>query len=389
MYKIKLFNQIAASGLKTFDERYELGEDIQDEDAILVRSANLHTLTYSASLKAIARAGSGVNNIDVDTCTQKGIVVFNTPRANANAVKELVFAGLLLASRDIYHGIAWAKSQSGNANLAKDMEKQKKQYAGHELLGKSLGVIGCGAIGIQVANLALRFGMQVHAYDPYLSVESALNLSRYVKHEKRLEELLACDFITLHVPLTETTRGMLDETAFAQMKDGVKLLNFARGELVDEKALLAALASGKVATYVTDFPTPALAAHEHVIPIPHLGASTAESEENCAVKAALELRHYLQYGNIKNSVNLPDAYMDLHTAFRICCIHKNIPKMLTQITDCLAKDNINIANLLNKSKTDIAYTILDIDHEVSEVALTAIRAIDGMIRVMTYRGEAA
>lgn len=385
MYKIKLYNNIAPIGINVFDEKYDISEDMTNENAILVRSANLHDLDYNPELRAIARAGAGVNNIDIETCTKKGVVVFNTPGANSNAVKELVFAGLLLASRDIYHGIEWAKSQKDNENLAKDVEKQKKQYAGNELMKKSLGVIGCGAIGIQVANLALRFNMDVHGYDPYMSVDAAWNLSRYVKHEKNIEDIYKkCDFITLHIPQNEQTKGIINKEAIEQMKDGVKILNFARGGLVDEDDMLAALDSGKVACYITDFPTPKLAGHPHVIPIPHLGASTEESEDNCAVMAAKEIMHFLQYGNIKNSVNMPEAIMDFNHKFRICVIHKNVPKMLSQITDTL---NANIENLLNKSRQDIAYTMLDLEHEVNDDAIEAIRKIDGVIRVTTYTGE--
>lgn len=386
MYKIKLYNNIAPIGINVFDERYDISEDMENENAILVRSANLHNIEYNPNLKAIARAGAGVNNIDIDTCTQKGIVVFNTPGANSNAVKELVFAGMLLASRDIYHGIEWAKSQTENENLAKDMEKQKKQYAGNELAKKSLGVIGCGAIGIQVANLALRFDMDVLGYDPYMSVDAAWNLSRYVKHEKKIEDLFKkSDFITLHVPQNDQTKGMINKEAIAQMKTGVKILNFARGGLVDEEAMLEALDSGKVACYITDFPTPKLAGHPHVIPLPHLGASTSESEDNCAVMAAKEIMHYLQYGNIKNSVNLPNAFMDFNSKFRVCVIHKNVPKMLSQITDVVSEANIE--NLLNKSRKDIAYTMLDLEDTVTEETLDKIRKIDGVIRVETYIGD--
>lgn len=388
MYKIKLYNNIAPIGINAFDERYDVSEDMENEDAILVRSANLFDIDYNPNLKSIARAGAGVNNIDIDTCTKKGIVVFNTPGANSNAVKELVFAGMLMTSRDIYHGIEWAKSQTNNENLAKDMEKQKKQYAGNELAKKSLGVIGCGAIGIQVANLALRFDMDVHGYDPYMSVDAAWNLSRYVKHEKAIEDIYKkCDFITLHIPQNDQTKGIINKEALDMMKNGVKILNFARGGLINEDDMLEALDSGKVACYITDFPTPKLAGHPHVIPIPHLGASTSESEDNCAVMAAKETIHFLQYGNIKNSVNMPEAIMDFNHKFRICVIHKNIPKMLTKITDTLSTENVNIENLLNKSRKDIAYTMLDLDHEASDAIINKIRQIDGVTRVTTYAGE--
>ena len=380
MPKIKLFNNIAQIGLDQFTNEYEINENTNDEDAILVRSANLHNIEYSQNLKAIARAGAGVNNIDIDTCTKKGIAVFNTPGANSNAVKELVFAGMLLASRDIYHGIEWIQTQKENDNVAKDVEKQKKKYAGHELSGKSLGVIGCGAIGIQVANLALRFGMKVYGYDPYMSVDAAWNLSRYVNHVTNIDDLYRqCDFITIHIPLNDGTKNFINKDSFEKMRDGVNLLNFARGGLIDEDALLEAINTNKVDCYVTDFPTQKIIQNDKVIAIPHLGASTEESEENCAIKAAQELMDYLTYGNISNSVNLPNAKMEMNSPFRITCIHENKPKMISQITDIL-KD-ANIENLMNKSKKDIAYTIIDLD---SKIDISKIKNIQGMIRVTTF-----
>ena len=383
MPKIKLYNNVAQIGLDQFNLNYQINEDIENEDAILVRSANLFDIPYNDNLKAIARAGAGTNNIDIETCTQKGIVVFNTPGANSNAVKELVFAGMLLASRDIYHGIEWVQAQKGNKNLSKDVEKQKKKYAGHELVGKSLGVIGCGAIGIQVANLALRFGMKVYGYDPYMSVDAAWNLSRYVNHVTNIDDIYKnCDFITIHVPLNDATKNLINKDAFNLMKKGSKLLNFARGGLVDEDDLLDALNTDKIACYVTDFPSSKIIQNPNVIAIPHLGASTAESEENCAIKAAQELTDYLEYGNITNSVNLPNAKMEMTSPYRITCIHTNKPKMISQITDIL-KD-ANIENLMNKSKNEIAYTIIDLD---SEVDITKIKQIDGMIRVSTFKKE--
>ena len=380
MPKIKLFNNIAQIGLDQFTTEYEINENTNDEDAILVRSANLHNIEYNQNLKAIARAGAGVNNIDIDTCTRKGIAVFNTPGANSNAVKELVFAGMLLASRDIYHGIEWIQTQKENDNVAKDVEKQKKKYAGHELSGKSLGVIGCGAIGIQVANLALRFGMKVYGYDPYMSVDAAWNLSRYVNHVTNIDDLYRqCDFITIHIPLNDGTKNFINKDSFEKMRDGVKLLNFARGGLIDEDALLKAINTNKVDCYVTDFPTQKIIQNDKVIAIPHLGASTEESEENCAIKAAQELMDYLTYGNISNSVNLPNAKMEMNSLFRITCIHENKPKMISQITDIL-KD-ANIENLMNKSKKDIAYTIIDLN---SKIDISKIKNIQGMIRVTTF-----
>ena len=388
MYKVKLYNNIAPVGIQQFTADYEVGENVENEDAILVRSANLHDLEYGDNLKCIARAGAGTNNIDIDACTERGIVVFNTPGANSNAVKELVFAGMLLASRDIYGGISWAKTQQDNENLAKDMEKQKKEYAGTELNQKTLGVIGCGAIGVQVANLALRFGMKVRGYDPFMSIDAAWNLSRYVHHDSDLDGLLRnSDFITIHIPLNEKTKNTINKETIAQMKDGVKILNFARGGLVNNEDILEALNSGKVAKYVTDFPTPELVNHPNVIAIPHLGASTAESEENCAIKAAQETMHYLQYGNIRNSVNFPECYMDFNTPFRICVIHHNVPKMISQITNSLSHDNANIENLMNKSRNEIAYTILDLDKEASLDTIQKIESIAGVVKVRTYRRQ--
>ena len=383
MPKIKIYNQIAQTGLDQFTQNYEVAKDIESEDAILVRSANLYNIEYDSNLKAIARAGAGTNNIDIDTCIQKGIAVFNTPGANSNAVKELVFAGLLLASRDIYHGIEWVQSQKDNPNLSKDVEAQKKKYAGHELAGKSLGVIGCGAIGIQVANLALRFGMKVYGYDPYMSVDAALNLSRYVIHVRNINDIYQnCDFITIHTPLNAATRNMINTDAFEKMQEGVKLLNFARNGLVDEDALLKALNTNKVACYVTDFPSQKIIQNKKVIAIPHLGASTKESEENCAIKAAKELMDYLEYGNITNSVNLPNAKMNMTSPYRITCIHSNKPKMISQITDIL-KD-ANIENLMNQSKNEIAYTIIDLN---TKIDISKMKQIDGMIRVSTFQKE--
>ena len=381
MFTIKTLNAISPVGLAKLNKNpFDVSVDADAPDGILVRSADLLNTTFNDNLLAIARAGAGVNNIDIDTCTKKGIAVFNTPGANSNAVKELVFAGMLLASRDIYHGIEWIQTQKDNDNIAKDVEKQKKKYAGHELTGKSLGVIGCGAIGIQVANLALRFGMKVYGYDPYMSVDAAWNLSRYVNHVTNIDDLYKqCDFITIHVPLNDGTKNFINKDSFDKMKDGVKLLNFARGGLVDEDALLEALDENKVAAYVTDFPSQKVIQNDKVIAIPHLGASTEESEENCAVKAAQELMDYLEFGNISNSVNLPNAKMDMNSPFRITCIHDNKPKMISQITDIL-KD-ANIENLMNKSKKDIAYTIIDLD---SEVNISSIEKINGMIRVSTY-----
>lgn len=385
MYTVKLYNNIAKAGLNQFTDQYEIGDDKTNEDAIVVRSANLHDIDYNPNLKAIARAGAGVNNIDIETCTQKGIAVFNTPGANANAVKELVFAGMLLASRDIYNAITWAKSQTDNPNLAKDMEKQKKKYAGHELAGKTLGIIGVGgAIGRRVANAALRFDMEVHGYDPYMTVDAAWSLSRWVKHENTMEGVLKdADFVTIHIPQTPDTMNTINKETISQMKDGVKILNMARGGLVNEEDMLEALDSGKVAIYVTDFPTPKLAAHPHCIPIPHLGASTAESEENCAVNAAKEVMDYLEYGNIVNSVNLPRCEMEWNHNYRVSVIHVNKPRMISKITDSFSETN-NIENMINKSRGDVAVTMLDLDKEPLAESLQKLNTLDGIIRVTTY-----
>lgn len=385
MYTVKLYNNIAKAGLDQFTDQYEIGDDKTNEDAIVVRSANLHDIDYNPNLKAIARAGAGVNNIDIETCTKKGIAVFNTPGANANAVKELVFAGMLLASRDIYNAITWAKSQTDNPNLAKDMEKQKKKYAGHELAGKTLGIIGVGgAIGRRVANAALRFDMEVHGYDPYMTVDAAWSLSRWVKHENTMEGVLKdADFVTIHIPQTPDTMNTINKETISQMKDGVKILNMARGGLVNEDDMLEALDSGKVAIYVTDFPTPKLAAHPHCIPIPHLGASTAESEENCAVNAAKEVMDYLEYGNIVNSVNLPRCEMEWNHNYRVSVIHVNKPRMISKITDSFSETN-NIENMINKSRGDVAVTMLDLDKEPLAESLQKLNTLDGIIRVTTY-----
>ena len=385
MYKVKLYNNIAQKGLDTFTDNYKVADDIDNEDAIIVRSAKLHNLNYPVSLKAIARAGAGVNNIDLDACTDRGIVVFNTPGANANAVKELVIAGLLLGSRDIYHGIEWTKTQTENENLPKDVETQKKKYAGHELAGKTLGVVGLGAIGNKVANIALRLDMKVLGYDPYMSVDAAWALSRWVQHKTDLKALFAeSDFISLHLPELETTRGMINKESIASMKDGVKIINYARGGLVNEDDMLEALDSGKVALYITDFPTAKLAAHPHVIGTPHLGVSTEESEENCAVKAAQEVMDFLEAGNITNSVNMPNLSMEMMFPYRVGVIHTNTPKMLSKIADILSRDDANIENMLNKSKKDIAYTLLDLTEKPSEEAIDFIRNMPGVSRVSVY-----
>ncbi len=386
MYKVKLLNDISSKGTKLFPKSYTVCKDVENEDAIVLRSKDIHDYEFSDNLKAIARAGAGVNNIPVDKCSKLGIVVFNTPGANANAVKELVFAGLLLSSRGIFEGISWINKQKDNVNIASDAEKQKKNYVGNELLNKSIGIIGLGAIGRQVANLALEFGMRVYGYDPYISVSSAWELSRNVIYTESIEEIYKnCDYITLHIPLTDKTENMIDEFAINKMKAGVKVLNFSRSALVDSKAILAGINKGTISKYITDFPVVDLIGNKDVLILPHLGASTLESEENCAVYAVKELTEYLEKGNISNSVNLPDCAMELSGKMRICCIHDNVPKMITKIADVLGKTNINIENLLNKSKGNLAYTIIDIDNVVDETTVAQIERIPGIIRVNVFK----
>ncbi len=379
---IKSMNKIAKVGTAVFDGRYTVGEDVAVPDAIMVRSAKLHEMPLNPELLAIARAGAGVNNIPVEKCAEAGVVVFNTPGANANAVKELAVCALLLASRGIVDGINWAKAVEDRANITKEVEAGKGAFAGCEIAGKTLGVIGLGAIGGMVANAANALGMQVIGYDPFLSVTNALHLSRAVTLASGYDEIFAkCDYITLHVPATKDTKGFINKAALAAMKNGVRIINLARAELVDPDAMKAAIADGKVASYVVDFPTPELIGTERVISIPHLGASTAESEDNCAVMAAKELVDFLENGNITNSVNFPTVTVPKSGGARICLAHKNIPAVLSQITTLLAKEGINIENLGNGSKGEYAYTIVDTNCAISDATTDALRAVDGMIRV--------
>ncbi len=388
MYKIKLLNNISEVGLNKFTDKYQISEDFNDEDAILLRSENIHEYNFNENVKAVARAGAGVNNIPIDKCSEKGIVVFNTPGANANAVKELVFAGLLLASRKIYEGMQWIQTQKNNENIAKDTEKQKKLYSGNELMHKNLGIIGLGAIGVQVANLAIDFGMNVYGYDPFISLANAWNLSRNVHHSDTIDEILKkCDFISLHIPLNDKTKNIINADVISKMKPNVKILNFSRDGLVDTEALLEGIESGIVSKYITDFPVQKLIGNENVLILPHLGASTEESEDNCAFLAVKQTMDYLERGNITNSVNLPDCSMEIYDHVRICCIHKNVPKMLTQISDALSASNVNIENLMNKSKNELAYTIIDIVEAVNDDILNKIKQIPGMIRVCTYNDK--
>ena len=381
MFGIQTLNKLSPAGLNKFGEGYTCGDQVQNPDAVLVRSASMHEMEFPSSLKAIARAGAGVNNIPVDKCSEMGIVVFNTPGANANAVKELVIAALLLSSRKIVQGIEWTKTLKGEgANISKLVEKGKSSFVGPEIRGKKLGVIGLGAIGILVANAASALGMEVYGYDPYLSVNAAWDLSHKTRHALTLDEIYSnCDYITVHVPLTPDTKEMINKDTLATMKDGVRILNFARGDLVNTADVLDALKSGKMAAYVTDFASEALLGAENVIVTPHLGASTPESEDNCASMAASELIDFLENGNIKNSVNMPTVEMPRVGASRICVIHKNIPNMLTQISAIVSKAGINIENMQSVSKKDYAYTILDTSDVVEDEG--CLRAIDGVVSV--------
>lgn len=382
MYNILTLNKIAACGLNKLDKTKYIVTDNQEADAdgIILRSFAMHDMELPKSLKAVARAGAGTNNIPTPKCTEQGIVVFNTPGANANGVKELVIAGLLLASRKIVDGIQWAKDLTGN-DVAKQVEKGKSAFGGCEIKGKTLGVIGLGAIGVLVANAARDLGMNVIGYDPYLSINAAWKLDSHVKKAANYQEIFeSCDYITMHIPLTDDTRSFINQEALSQMKDGVKILNFSRGELVDSDAIKAALAGGKVSTYVVDFPLPDTINVPGIIAIPHLGASTDESEDNCAVMAAEELAEFLETGNIVNSVNFPNCSLAENGVGRLTVIHKNIPNMITQFTKILSDENINISDMINKSKGDYAYCIYNTDHEIPENVIEKIEAIDGVMR---------
>lgn len=378
--KIQLLNKIAKIGLDELKGNYEIGETVENPDGIMVRSAVMHEMEFGSELKAIARAGAGVNNIPIDRCSKEGIVVFNTPGANANGVRELAVCALLLAARDVVGGIEWAKTLTGD--VAKQVEKGKSQFAGTELAGKTLGVIGLGAIGGLIANIAIHFGMKVVGCDPFLSVAGAWNLNHRVERAATFDEVFAvADYVTLHVPATADTKGMINAASIAKMKDGVKIINLARADLVNAADLVAALESGKVSAYVTDFPTEEILHAPHAVAIPHLGASTEESENNCAVMAARELEDYLLDGNITNSVNFPNVSSPRTGAARICALHANVPAVLTQITGALSDEGLNIENLTNKSKGDNAYTVLDVAAKPSDEAVARIAAIAGMYRV--------
>ena len=374
--KIKLLNKIAEVGLKQFDDKYEIGEDVNDEEGILVRSASLHEYEMNEKLLGIARAGAGVNNIPIEDCSEKGIVVFNTPGANANAVKELVLCALFLASRKVVEGIDWVKTLEGNDDAGKLVEKGKSQFVGPEIEGKTLGVIGLGAIGVNVANAAIKLGMNVYGYDPYISVNAAWHMSKWVQEAKNIETILKeCDYITLHAPSTKETKGMINADAFALMKDGVKILNFARGDLVNTQDLLDAVESGKVSKYITDFACKEIINKDNIVVMPHLGASTPESEDNCAKMAVKQLKDYLETGNITNSVNFPAVNEPRSAKYRICIIHKNVPTMLAKFATLFADANINIENMINKAKGNFAYTIIETNDLVDEAKLAEVENV--------------
>ena len=386
MTKVKCLNPIAACGLDLLGENYTITDDA-DAEAILVRSASMHEMELSDKLLAVARAGAGVNNIPLDKCAEQGIVVFNTPGANANGVKELVVAGMLLAARDIIGGANWVTANASDENIAKTAEKEKKKFAGTEIMGKKLGVIGLGAIGAKVANIGVRLGMEVYGYDPFVSVDAAWGLSRSIKHITNVNDIYAnCDYITIHVPLLDSTKGMINADAISQMKNGVVILNFARDILCDEAAVLAGIESGKVARYVTDFANPTVAGKKGVIVTPHLGASTEESEDNCAVMAVKEIKDFFENGNVKNSVNYPACDAGIcQDAGRITVCHKNIPNMLTQFTGLFASRGVNVSEMVSKSRGDYAYTILDIGVAADQDVVDAIRGIEGVVRVRVIK----
>lgn len=387
MFQYYCLNPIAEVGLSNFPADYAKTENINEAQGILVRSAAMHDMELPDCLLAVARAGAGVNNIPLDKCAEKGIVVFNTPGANANGVKELVIAAMLLASRDLAGGIEWVKESAGNEDIAKATEKEKKRFAGTEIMGKKLGVIGLGAIGVKVANAAVKLGMEVYGYDPYLSVNAAWNLDKKVKHVVNVDDIYTdCDFISIHVPLLDSTRGMINGEAIDKMKDGVVLLNYARDVLMDEEAVLKGIESGKVLRYMSDFPNPTTAGKAGCIVTPHLGASTEESEDNCAIMAVSELMDYLENGNIKNSVNYPALDMGVCSqAGRIAVFHKNVANMITKFTACLGDADINITDMVNKSRGEVAYTMMDIESAATEETIAKLSAINGVFRVRVVK----
>lgn len=385
MYNIKLLNKIAACGTSLFNENtYNVGENVENPDAIMVRSAAMHDMEFGKELLAIARAGAGVNNIPIDKCSEQGIVVFNTPGANANAVKELAVAALLLASRKIVAGVNWA--QTLTEDVAKSVEKGKSAFVGPELAGKTLGIIGLGAIGAQLANTAIHLGMKVYGYDPFITVDAAWRLSKSVVRAKALGDIYAnCDYISIHVPSTPDTKGMINDTSISCMKDGVRIINLSRADLVNADAIKKAIADGKVASYVTDFPTEDVLGVEGIVTIPHLGASTPESEDNCAVMAANELIDFLESGNIKNSVNFPEAVIPHTGDARLCIFHKNVPAMVANISTIVSDYKINIENMINCSKKDNAYTLFEVNGEIPEAAVEKICGLENIIRVRVIK----
>ncbi len=382
MYQYTCLNPISPMGLEQLPGDYVKTETVENADAILVRSASMHEMEFSKNLKAVARAGAGVNNIPLDRCAQNGVVVFNTPGANANGVKEMVIAGMLLASRDIVGGIEWLEQQKVDENIGKLAEKQKKQFAGCEIKGKKLGVIGLGAIGALVANTAIYLGMEVYGYDPYISIDTAWKLSREIRHISNVDEIFRdCDYITLHVPLLESTRGMISRENIGKMKDGVVLLNFSRDLLVDETALVEALENGKVKKYVTDFANPVVAGAKNTLVTPHLGASTEESEDNCAMMAVRQLRDFLENGNIHNSVNYPNCDMGVCTTVsRVAINHRNVVNMISQFASVMGSAGINISDMTNKSKGDYAYTLIDLESQATQELVDRLEAIDGVLK---------
>lgn len=382
MYRIKCLNKISAVGTSRFGSAYTCGENVENPDAVLVRSASMHEMEFPKNLLAVARAGAGVNNIPLDACSEHGVAVFNTPGANANAVKELVIAALLLSSRKIVSGIEWAKTLKGQGNeVAKLIEKGKSRFAGPEISGKTLGVVGLGAIGILVANAARSLGMEVYGYDPYLSVDAAWDLSRSIHHARTLDEVYAAsDYITVHVPLLPDTKDMIRAESIGKMKNGVRILNFARGGLAVSADVAAALDSGKVSCYATDFPDDSLLGREGVLAVPHLGASTPESEDNCACMAVAELTEYLESGNVRNSVNLPAVSMPRSEFTRICMIHRNIPNTISKLSGILADAGINIENMESKSRKEYAYTILDVTGDVKDTTSEHLEQLPEIVR---------
>ncbi|MBR4982600.1 MAG: phosphoglycerate dehydrogenase [Lachnospiraceae bacterium] len=387
MFKYHCLNPISKVGTDKFTNNYVKTDNIEEADGILVRSAAMHDMELPKGLLAVARAGAGVNNIPLDKCANQGIVVFNTPGANANGVKELVIAGMLLAARDVVGGINWVSDNTTDENIAKTAEKQKKNYAGTEIYGKKLGIIGLGAIGVKVANVAKHMGMEVYGYDPYVSVDAAWNLSRDVKHVFNVDEIYeSCDFITVHVPLLDSTRKMINDDAITKMKDGVILLNFARDLLADEEAVLRGIKNGKIRKYVSDFPNPTTAGQEGCIVIPHLGASTEESEDNCAVMAVKEMMNYLESGNIQNSVNYPNCDMGYPAQVgRVAIFHKNMKGMISKFSTVLGDNGINITDMMNKSKGEVAYSMFDIETPVNEAIVAQLETIEGVFRVRVVK----